>query len=44
MLRKSAEIFEFSKKKFTKTAGFGKCQQVDLDLVYKKQHIYLVLK
>jgi hypothetical protein len=32
--------FEFSKKS-TKTAGFGKCQQVDLDLVCQKLYIYL---
>jgi hypothetical protein len=35
---------EFSKKKFRKTAGFRKCQQVDLNFVCQKLYIYLVLK
>ena len=27
-------FLQFSKKKYSKTAGFGKCQQADLDFVY----------
>ena len=43
MLRNIAEILNFQKK-FTKTAGFGECQQLDLDFLCQKLYIYQIFK